>query len=342
MKTILITGGAGFIGSNFIRHLFNKYPDYRIIVLDALTYAGNLENIPAEIRDSERFEFWYGNLNNLDLVADLVQRSQMVIHFAAETHVARSLYLNRLFFITDVLGTQSIANAILKYSENIERFIHISTSEVYGTAIYEPMDEDHPLNPTSPYAAAKAGADRLVYSYMRSYNLPCVIIRPFNNYGPYQHLEKVIPRFITSAILKEPFTVHGDGSAARDWIYVEDTAEAIDKALHVPLDKVRGEVFNIGTGTSISVLDIAKKIIEAFGLGDKYLTFMEERYGQVQKHLSSTEKAEKILGFKAATTFEEGLSKTIQWYKENRRFWEKQIPMRRVPVKRQDGSVVWY
>ncbi len=342
MKTILVTGGAGFIGSNFVKYIFNKYPDYMILVLDALTYAGNLENISAEIRDSERFEFWYGELNNLDLVSDLVQRSQVVVHFAAETHVARSLYLNRKFFITDVLGTQSITNAIVKHSKNVERFIHISTSEVYGTALYEPMDEDHPLNPTTPYAAAKAGADRLVYSYIRSYDLPGVIIRPFNNYGPYQHLEKVIPRFITSAILKEPFTIHGDGSAGRDWIYVEDTAVAVDKAIHAPLNDVKGEVFNIGTGTNINVLDIARMILKRFGLDDSYLTFMEERYGQVQRHLSSTNKAKEILDFKASTRFEDGLNKTIQWYEKNRQFWEKYLPMRRVPVKKVDGSVIWY
>ena len=145
MKTVLVTGGAGFIGSNFIRHIYRKYPDYRIMVLDSLTYAGNIENIPQEIRDADRFEFWYGDINNLDLVNDLVAKSQVIVHFAAETHVARSLYLNRVFFTTDVLGTQSVANAVLKHADTVDRFIHISTSEVYGSARVEPMDEDHPL-----------------------------------------------------------------------------------------------------------------------------------------------------------------------------------------------------
>lgn len=342
MKTILVTGGAGFIGSNFIRHIFNKYPEYKIIVLDALTYAGNIENIPFEIRESNRFEFWYGDLNNLDLTNDLVEKSNIVIHFAAETHVARSLYLNRVFFMTDVLGTQSIANAVLKYSDKIERFIHISTSEVYGTALSEAMGEEHPLNPTTPYAAAKAGADRLVYSYIKSYDIPGVIIRPFNNYGPYQHLEKVLPRFITSAILNEPLTIHGDGSAARDWVFVEDTAEAIDRAMHVSIDKVRGEVFNVGTGISISVLEIARKILEIFNLDDKHQIFMDERFGQVQNHISSTDKAEKILGFKTKVIFDEGLKRTVDWYKKNRQFWEKQMTMRKVPVKNKAGEIVWY
>jgi len=342
VKTVLVTGGAGFIGSNFIRHIFRKYPDYKIMVLDALTYAGNIENIPQEIRDSDRFEFWYGDLNNLDLVNDLVARSQVIVHFAAETHVARSLYLNRVFFTTDVLGTQSVANAVLKHADTVDRFIHISTSEVYGTALAEPMDEGHPLEPTTPYAAAKAGADRLVSSYVVSYGIPGVIIRPFNNYGPNQHLEKAIPRFITSAILQEPFTIHGDGSAARDWLFVEDTADAVDRAIHAPLEKVRGEVFNLGTGISISVIAIARKIADICGIEKANLTFMDERFGQVQNHISSTEKTEKILGFKANTSFEEGLQKTIRWYSENRHLWEKQMAMRKVPVKNRAGQIVWY
>jgi dTDP-glucose 4,6-dehydratase len=342
MRTILVTGGAGFIGSNFVRHIFKKYPDYKILVLDALTYAGNLENIPSDIRDSGRFEFWYGNLNNIDLVNDLVGRSDIVVHFAAETHVARSLYLNRVFFITDVLGTQSVANAVLKHIDTVEKFVHISTSEVYGTASYRPMDEEHPLNPTTPYASAKAGADRLVFSYIKSYDIPGVIIRPFNTYGPYQHLEKVIPRFITSAILGEALTIHGNGSASRDWIYVDDTVKAIDIVIHSPLEKIKGEVFNVGTGISISVRDIAKKIIDIFGLDDTYMVFVEDRFGQVQHHISSTEKAENVLGFKAKVLFDEGLKRTIEWYKENRHFWERQLSMRRVPVKSKRGEILWY
>lgn len=341
MKTILITGGAGFIGSNFVNYIFRKYPDYKLIVLDALTYAGDVENISPEVRTSDRFEFWYGDINNLDLASDLVGRSDVVVHFAAETHVARSLYSHRLFFVTDVLGTQSVTNAVLKHCDRIERFVHISTSEVYGTALYEPMDEDHALNPTSPYAGAKAGADRLVYSYIVAHDIPCVIIRPFNNYGSRQHLEKVVPRFITSCILGEALTIHGDGSAARDWVYAEDTAKAVDLAIHAPLEKVKGEVFNIGTGRAVSVLDIARKISAEFGIEGR-LDFMPDRFGQVQKHISSTGKAEKVLGFKASVTFEEGLKKTIEWYKDNRALWEKKVMMRKVPVKDKNGEIIWY
>ncbi|GBD99328.1 dTDP-glucose 4,6-dehydratase [bacterium BMS3Abin07] len=341
MKTILVTGGAGFIGSNFVNYIFVKYPEYKLIVLDALTYAGDIENIDPDVRNSDRFEFWYGDINNLDLVSDLAGRSDVVVHFAAETHVARSLYSHRVFFVTDVLGTQSIANAVLKHSGRLERFIHISTSEVYGTAEYEPMDEDHPLNPTSPYAAAKAGADRLVYSYITAHDIPGVIIRPFNNYGPNQHLEKVIPRFITSCILGEPLMIHGDGTAMRDWVYAGDTARAVDLAIHAPLEKIRGEAFNIGTGKPFGVLEIAQKISAEFNMKENF-EFMAERYGQVQKHISSTDKANEILGFKASVGFEEGLEKTIQWYRENRNIWEKQMAMRKVPVKARDGAIEWY
>ncbi|MGE5893562.1 MAG: dTDP-glucose 4,6-dehydratase [bacterium] len=341
MKTILITGGAGFIGSNFVDYMWRKYPDYKVIVLDLLTYAGDIENISSDVRNSDRFEFWYGDINNLDLVSDLVGRSDIVVHYAAETHVARSLYSQRVFFVTDVLGTQSVANAVMKHCERINRFIHISTSEVYGSAEYEPMDEEHPLKPTSPYASAKTGADRLVYSYIITHDIPGVIIRPFNNYGPKQHLEKVIPRFITSCILGEPLTIHGDGSASRDWVHAEDTARAIDLAIHAPIAKVKGEVFNLGTGRAISVKEIAAMVSAECGVREDFVS-IPERYGQVQKHIASTQKAEKVLGFKASVTFEEGLKKTIQWYRQNRNIWEKHMVMRKVPVKTKDGQIAWY
>jgi len=342
MRTILVTGGAGFIGSGFIRYFFNKYPETKIILLDALTYAGNPDNLPRPLKESSRFEFWYGNVNNITLVNELVSRSDVMVHFAAETHVARSIFDNRIFFETDVLGTQAIANAVLRHKNRIERFIHISTSEVYGTAAREPMDEDHPLNPLTPYAAAKAGADRLVYSYVKTYGLPAIIIRPFNNYGAHQHLEKAVPRFITSGILNEPVTIHGDGSAARDWVYVEDVAEAIDAALHADINKIRGEVLNVGTGIATSVLDIAKKILKFMGKPESLLSYIPERPGQVDKHISSTEKTRKLLGWKAKTGLDQGLLRTIDWYQENRAWWEPLRWMRTVPVMTEDGKTERY
>src|SRR6476660_7394055 len=225
-KTILVTGGAGFIGSNFARHLYRKYPEYRILVVDALTYAGSVSNLPEGAQQSGRYEFWYGDVRNGELMDTLVSRADIVVHMAAESHVTRSIYDNRLFFETDVLGTQTVANAVAKYRDRVELFVHVSTSEVYGTAVSPMMDEQHPLNPMSPYASAKCGADRLVYSYWATYSVPAVIVRPFNNFGPMQHLEKVVPRFITSVLLDEKLTVHGNGEAARDFVHVDDTCRA--------------------------------------------------------------------------------------------------------------------
>ncbi len=223
-------------------------------------------------------------VKNAELIDTLVSQSDVVIHFAAETHVTRSICDNFIFFETDVLGTQTVANAVLKYKGRVERFIHISSSEVYGTAVKDKMDEDHPLKPLSPYASAKAGADRLVYSYWATYEEPVIIIRPFNNYGPFQHLEKAVPRFITSCILNEKIRVHGDGSASRDYIFVEDLCLAIDTILHADLRKVRGEVFNVASGTHRSILSIAKDVVRQMGKEESIIEFVGDRPGQVFRH----------------------------------------------------------
>ena len=217
MKTFLVTGGAGFIGSNFVHHLFNQVsglPDPGARPADLCRQRRQpADRLPAA-NASGRIEFWYGDVRNASLVESLMRRADVVVHFAAETHVTRSIYDNYHFFETDVLGTQVIANAVLRCADRIERFMHISTSEVYGTAETPLMNEEHPLKPLSPYASAKAGADRLVYSYWATYQIPAVIVRPFNNYGPRQHLEKAVPRFITSCLLDEPLRVHGEGVGA--------------------------------------------------------------------------------------------------------------------------------
>jgi len=339
-KTVLITGGAGFIGSNFARYLYTRYPDYRMIVLDALTYAGSVENLPVNINEhnGERLSFWYGNVKNGELVDTLVSQSDIVVHFAAETHVTRSIYDNYIFFETDVLGTQTIANAVLKYKDTVERFIHISTSEVYGTAVREAMDEDHPLMPMSPYASAKTGADRLVYSYWATYEQPVTIIRPFNNYGPYQHLEKAIPRFITSCILNEPIRVHGDGGAARDFVFVEDLCRAIDSIVHADLDVVKGEVFNVASGMHRSILSIAQDIVRMMGKDESIIQFVGDRPGQVFRHTGDIRKIQRVLGWQPNVTWTEGLEKTIAWYKDNRTWWEKQLWMRSVPIITKSGK----
>ncbi len=340
MKTVLITGGAGFIGSAFVNYVYNRYPDYRIIVVDALTYAGSVENFPVKIweKENERFIFWYGDVQNGELMDTLVSQSDMVVHFAAESHVTRSIYDNTKFFRTDVLGTQIVANAVCKYKDQVERFVHISTSEVYGTAVSETMDENHPLNPMSPYAAAKAGADRLVYSYWVTYGIPAVIVRPFNNFGPRQHLEKVVPRFITSVILKEQLRVHGDGQAARDFIYVDDTCRAIDMILHAPKEKVIGEVFNVGTGQHHSILSIAEDITHLMCPGNDCSIHVGDRPGQVMRHTADASKIQKILGWRPQMNWKDGLQKVIVWYWDNEDWWKKQLWMRDIPIITGEGK----
>ncbi len=342
MRTILVTGGAGFIGCNFVKYIFENYPDYNIIVLDALTYAGNTDNVPENIKKDSRFSFWYGNVKNGELVSELVSKCDTVIHFAAESHVARSIFDNVIFFETDVLGTQTVANAVLKHCDSVERFIHISTSEVYGTALEVPMSEEYPLNPTTPYAAAKAGADRLVYSYWVTYGIPAIIIRPFNTYGPNQHLEKVIPRFITSTLLNEPLTIHGSGENTRDWLYVDDLCQALDKAMHVNLELVKGQVINIGTGVDTSIKTIAELVLDKLNKPQSLITHISDRPGQVKRHVSSTEKALTTLNWKAETKLENGLDKTIQWYEANRDWWEKLLWMRHVPIKTREGKIEYH
>jgi dTDP-glucose 4,6-dehydratase len=252
--------------------------------------------------------------------------------------VTRSIYDNYIFFETDVLGTQTIANAVLKYKDTVERFIHISTSEVYGTAVREAMDEDHPLMPMSPYASAKAGADRLVYSYWATYEQPVTIIRPFNNYGPYQHLEKAIPRFITSCMLNEPIRVHGDGGAARDFVFVEDLCRAIDSIAHADVSLVKGEVFNVASGMHRSILSIARDIVRMMGKDESIIQFVGDRPGQVFRHTGDIRKIQRVLGWQPNITWEEGLERTIAWYRNNRPWWEKQLWMRAVPIITKSGK----
>jgi len=327
-KTLLVTGGAGFIGSNFVNYIYKKYPDYKILLLDALTYAGNLDNLSKEVKSSPNFQFFHGNITHTDLVNQLVSESNMVVHFAAESHVTRSIFDNYIFFETDVIGTQSVASAVVNHP--VEIFVHISSSEVYGTADRAPMDEDHPLNARSPYAAAKAGADRLVYSYMKTYDVPAVILRPFNNYGPCQHLEKAIPNFIVKALLDQPISIHGTGASSRDWIFVEDTCRAVDTVLHTGSEKTIGEVINLGSGVDTDVLTIAKKVLQILGKSESLIENISERPGQVARHISSTEKSRQLLGWAPEVNLDDGLARTVEFYKNNRAWWEKNLWMHEV------------
>lgn len=341
-KKVFITGAAGFIGSNTLEYLFSKYTNYSFTALDALTYAGNLKNFPAYIQKSPRFKFIYGDVRNSNIVDSLIKKSEIVIHFAAETHVTRSIHDNVKFFETDVLGTQAVTNAVYHHKKTVERFLHISTCEVYGAGITKKMDESHPLNPHSPYAAAKAGADRLVYSYYITYDIPAIILRPFNIYGPRQHLEKAIPRFITSAILHEPLTVHGTGKPERDYMYVDDLSLAIDLLMHAPIEKVKGEVFNVGSGQTISILEIAKLIAKYMKILESKIHFVKDRPGQVSTFACDYSKFKKLLGWTPKKDFHEGLKDTIEWYKNNEDVWKEQIWLRKVPIKLLDGTIEYH
>ena len=327
-KTILVTGGAGFISSNFVRHLLTATP-HKVVSIDALTYAGNMENL-ADVMTHERLNFVHGDIRDPELVAEIVADVDVIVNAAAESHVEKSIEEGASEFVTtNVEGTQILLDAIRRTP--VERFILFSSSEVYGTAERAPMDEDHALNPRSPYAATKAGADRLAYSYWVTYELPIVIVRPFNNYGPYQHPEKVVPRFITQALRNEPLTVHGDGHASRDWVFVEDVAQAIDAVIAADIGSIAGEVINLATGRDISVAQIADLVLERLGKPASLKVHTPERPGQVDRHIGSVDKAERLLGWRAATSFEQGLDRTIGWYDENRAWWESPL--------RSDGAV---
>jgi dTDP-glucose 4,6-dehydratase len=317
-KRVLVTGGAGFISSNVVRHLLEA-TDHEVVTLDALTYAGNLENL-ADVMSHPRLSFVHGDIRDAGLVRELVGGVDVIVNAAAESHVEKSITDGASEFVTtNVEGTQILLDAIRETP--VERFILISSSEVYGTAESAPMDEEHPLNPRSPYAATKAGADRLAYSYWTTYGLPIVIVRPFNNYGPRQHPEKVVPRFITQALADEPLTIHGDGHASRDWLYVIDDAKAIEAVIEAPIEPLAGEVLNVATGVDISVAEIARLVLDVLGKPESLCTHVPERPGQVDRHIGSTEKAERLLGWRAGTSFEEGLERTVAWYRDNEAWW---------------------
>jgi len=337
---VLVTGGAGFIGSNFVNYCVSKDPDIEIDVLDSLTYAANIRNLPA----NDRVHFWYGDIRFSNfLIKELLAKTDVVVHFAAESAVARSVLDNKVFVDTEVAGTLNLAELALR--SKIKKFIHISSSEVYGTSVdNERMDENHPLNPCSPYAAAKSGADRIIYSYWATYGFPAIIVRPFNNYGPHQHLEKVVPKFIVSSIIGEPMTIAGNGKAERDWIYVEDNCDAIYTIMTNGQSKDFGHAFNVGTGQSMSVEAIAmslQMILGSRGIKTKAIN-VDDRPGQVRKHLACSTKMMSRFGWRSKVTIPMGLGKTVDWYMNNRDKWEHQLPLMHTCVFEDGGKKVCY
>jgi len=318
VKRVLVTGGAGFIPSNLIRHLL-EHTDHEVVSLDALTYAGNVDNL-ADVMSHPRLSFVHGDVRDAALVRELVAGIDVVVNAAAESHVEKSILEGASEFVTtNVEGTQILLDAFR--DAPLERFLLISSSEVYGTAETDPMDERHPLEPRSPYAATKAGGDRLAYSYWVTYGLPVVIVRPFNNYGPRQHPEKVVPRFVTQALQGQELTIHGDGHASRDWLHVDDTASAIEALIDAPLEQVAGQVVNVATGRDITVTEIARLVLEVVGNPSASTVHVPERPGQVDRHIGSTDKLARLTGWRSAIAFEDGLERTVAWYRENEAWW---------------------
>jgi dTDP-glucose 4,6-dehydratase len=326
MKSILVTGGAGFIGSNFVRYMVNKYSDYRIVVLDALTYAGNRENLQ-DLEEKKNYEFHHGNICDRDVVDKLTAKCEVIINFAAETHVDRSILEAGSFIQTDVIGTFTLLEAAKKHK--IKRYIQISTDEVYGSIEDGSFSETSPLQPNSPYSASKASGDLLVRSYNKTYGLPTIITRSSNNYGPYQYPEKLIPLFITNAIDNLPLPLYGDGKNVRDWLYVLDNCEALDVVLHQGKD---GEVYNIGGGNEMENIRITHSILELLGKPKSLIKPVEDRLGHDRRYSVNIDKVSK-LGWIPRHNFDQALGETVKWYKDNEVWWrhikEKQEAFKR-------------
>ena len=314
MKKMLITGGAGFIGSNFIHYILSKYNDYQVINLDKLTYAANLDNLK-DIEDNKNYRFIHGDIADQEFIFKLFENEKfdIVINFAAESHVDNSILNPQIFTITNIFGTQVLLDACRKY--NIKRFHQISTDEVYGEL---PLDDKNilftektPLNPSSPYSASKASADMLVKSYYRTYSLPITISRCSNNYGPYQHLEKLIPLMISKAINNDNLPVYGNGLNVRDWLHVYDHCTAIDLIIH---EGKIGEIYNIGGNNEKSNIDVVKIILKELGKSEKLIKYVNDRPGHDLRYAIDSTKIKTTLNWNPVYSFEKGILDTIKWY----------------------------
>ncbi|MBR0058742.1 MAG: dTDP-glucose 4,6-dehydratase [Methanobrevibacter sp.] len=312
MSKILVTGGAGFIGSNFVKYMLNKYSEYEIVNLDALTYCGNLENLK-NIEYMDNYTFIKGNICDKGLVDDLVSKADYVINFAAESHVDRSITDPEIFIKSNVLGTHVLLNAAKEFG--VEKYIQISTDEVYGTlGEIGYFTESTPLRPNSPYSASKAGGDLITRSYFETFGLPINITRCSNNYGPYQFPEKLIPLMISNALDDKKLPIYGDGKNIRDWLHVYDHCQAIDLVLH---DGKMGEVYNIGGHNERQNIQIVKLILEVLGKDDSLIEFVADRLGHDRRYAIDADKIRNELGWEPKYTFETGIKETIRWYLDN-------------------------
>ena len=320
---IFVTGGAGFIGSNFIIHMMEKYPDYKIVNFDKLTYAGNLENLTS-VENKPNYKFIHGDICDRKIVRKAMEGCDMVVHFAAESHVDRSITGPAIFVQTNVVGTEVLLETAREF--RVSRFHHVSTDEVFGTLSLEDLThkftETSPYSPRSPYSASKAGSDHLVRAYIETYDFPATISNCTNNYGPFQFAEKIIPLFITNALNDRPLPIYGKGLAVRDYLYVIDHCIAIDMILHK--GKI-GETYCIGGDSERNGIEIADTILNLLGKTINLKTLVEDRKGHDMRYAMDHSKITDELGWKPSVAFDEGIKKTIEWYSENRFWWQKII-----------------
>lgn len=313
---ILVTGGAGFIGSNFIRYILNKYKNYKICNLDKLTYAGNLNNLKG-IEKHPNYKFLKGDICNKRIVLDIMKQSDAVINFAAETHVDNSIRDSNEFVNTNTKGTQTLLDCAKIC--RIQKFMQISTDEVYGSIQKGSSKEEDQLEPNSPYAASKSAADMLTKAYQTTFKIPIIITRSSNNFGPYQHPEKMMPLFITNLLRGRKVPLYGNGLNIRDWIHVQDNCEAIDLTFHK--GKI-GEIYNVGGNNEKTNLEITKLLLKELGKDEEYIEFVKDRLGHDRRYSLNISKIKK-LHWKPKKNFEKALKETIQWYRENRKWWLK-------------------
>jgi dTDP-glucose 4,6-dehydratase len=324
MIHVLVTGGAGFIGSNFVRWAHARHPDWHITTLDKLTYAGRRENL-RDVMDSPRHRFVHADIADAGVSAPLVHESDVVVHFAAETHVDRSIQSAGEFIHTDIFGTFVLLEAA-RDAKRLKRFVQISTDEVYGSVPHGHSRETDELRPRNPYSASKAGADRLAYSYFATYQVPVIVTRASNNYGSHQFPEKVIPLFVTNAIDDIPLPLYGDGLNVRDWLHVDDHCSAID----LLIDKgTSGEVYNIGGGNEVRNVDLTRRILELAGRPETLIRPVADRPGHDRRYALDTSKL-RALGWSPAMPFDRGLHATVDWYRENEWWWR--------PIKERDEN----
>ncbi len=318
MRTIMVTGGSGFIGSNFIRYMINKYPHYHIVNFDKLTYAGNQENL-ADLQGSPSYEFIHGDIGDLGITVDAMKQWQVtaIVNFAAESHVDRSIESAAEFMQTNVLGTQLLLEALQHFP--VSRFVHVSTDEVYGSTDKGSFTERDGLWPSSPYSASKASSDLICHAYLKTYRFPIMITRSSNNYGPYQYPEKLIPLLITNALDNKSMPIYGDGLNVRDWIHVEDNCAGIDAVLH---QGDVGQIYNIGGGNEIQNIEVAKSILTALGKDESFIDYVEDRPGHDQRYSINCSKLKK-LGWEPTHSFADGLAATIEWYQNNESWWRQ-------------------